>query len=81
MADSQVPWGLDALAGAVTEPAWKAKASWYLVAADDRMIPPPAQRAMAERIGAQMFEVPGSHSVYVSQPAAAADLIKQAARS
>jgi pimeloyl-ACP methyl ester carboxylesterase len=81
MADSQVPWGVDALGGAVTEPAWRAKPSWYLVAGDDRMIPPSAQRAMAERIGAPTVEVPGaSHSVYVSQPAAVADLIRQAAR-
>jgi pimeloyl-ACP methyl ester carboxylesterase len=49
MADSQVPWGLDALSGAVTEPAWRSKPSYYLVATDDKMIPPPAQRAMAER--------------------------------
>jgi pimeloyl-ACP methyl ester carboxylesterase len=81
MADSQVPWGLDALNGAVSQPAWRSKPSWYLVAGDDHMIPPPAQRAMAERIGAQTVEVPGtSHSVYVSQPAAVADLIKQATR-
>ena len=81
MADSQVRWGLDALNGAVSPPAWRTKPSWYLVAGDDHMIPPPAQRAMAERIGAQTAEVPGSsHSVYVSQPAAVADLIKQAAR-
>ncbi|MEV4614242.1 alpha/beta hydrolase [Kitasatospora sp. NPDC049258] len=80
MADSQVPWGLDALNGAVSQPAWRFKPSWYLVAADDRMIPPPAQRAMAERIGATTVEAPGSHSVYLSQNAATADLIKQAAR-
>ncbi|KJK59131.1 alpha/beta fold hydrolase [Saccharothrix sp. ST-888] len=80
MADSQVPWGLDALNGAVSQPAWRFKPSWYLVAADDRMIPPPAQRAMAERIGATTVEAPGSHSVYLSQVAATADLIKQAAR-
>ncbi len=43
MADSQVPWGLDALGGAVTEPAWRSKPTWYLVATDDRMIPPDAQ--------------------------------------
>jgi pimeloyl-ACP methyl ester carboxylesterase len=78
MADSQVPWGLDALNGAVSEPAWRSKPSWYLVAADDRMIPPPAQRAMAERAGATVTESPGSHSVYVSQPDAVVDLIKQA---
>ena len=79
MADSQVPWGVNALAGAVSEPAWRKKPSWYLVATDDRMIPPPAQRAMAERAGATVAEAPASHSVYVSQPQAVADLIRQAA--
>jgi pimeloyl-ACP methyl ester carboxylesterase len=79
MADSQVPWGVDALAGAVTEPAWRAKPSWYLVATDDRMIPPPAQRAMAERAGATVTETPGSHAIYVSNPAAVAAVIAQAA--
>jgi pimeloyl-ACP methyl ester carboxylesterase len=79
MADSQVPWGVDALAGTVSEPAWRSKPSWYLVATDDRMIPPPAQRAMAERAGATVTETPGSHSVYLSQPETVANLIKQAA--
>lgn len=79
LADSQVPWGVDALAGVVSEPAWRANPSWYLVVTDDRMIPPPAQRAMAERAGAAVVEVPGSHAIYESQPAAVADLIKQAA--
>jgi pimeloyl-ACP methyl ester carboxylesterase len=78
MADSQVPWGIEALEGAVTEPAWKVKPTWYLVAADDHMIPPPAQRGMAERAGSTVVEVPGSHAVYVSNPAAVVDLIKQA---
>ncbi|MFJ6081423.1 alpha/beta fold hydrolase [Streptomyces sp. NPDC092369] len=78
MADSQVPWGLEALNGEVGEPAWRTRPSWYLVAADDRMIPPPAQRAMAARAGATVAEVPGSHSVHVSQPDAVVDLIKQA---
>lgn len=81
MADSQVPWGVDALAGSVTEPGWRSKPSWYLVAADDRMIPPPAQRQMAERAGATVREVSGSHSVYVSQPQAVADLIHTAVES
>jgi len=80
MADSQVPWGVEALNGAVTEPAWRSKPSWYLVATDDRMIPPPAQRAMSERAGATVIEAPGSHSIYVSQPRATADLIEQAAQ-
>lgn len=79
MADSQVPWGLDALNGAVSEPAWKSKPSWYLVATEDRMIPPVAQRAMATRAGSAVVEVQGSHAVYVSQPAAVAELVAQAA--
>jgi pimeloyl-ACP methyl ester carboxylesterase len=79
MADSQVPWGVEALAGAITEPAWRARPSWYLVAADDRMIPPPAQRAMAERAGSIVTESPGSHAIYVSNPAAVADVIAEAA--
>jgi pimeloyl-ACP methyl ester carboxylesterase len=79
MANSQVPWGVDALGGAVTQPAWKSKPSWYLVAKDDKMIPPPAQRAMSKRAGATVQESPGSHAVYVSRPQAVADLIKQAA--
>ena len=80
MADSQVPWGLEALNGAVSEPAWRSKPSWYLVASDDRMIPPPAQRAMSERAGATVVEAPGSHSIYVSEPRVTADLIERAAR-
>jgi pimeloyl-ACP methyl ester carboxylesterase len=78
MADSQVPWGLDALAGAVTDPAWKSKPSYYLVATEDKMIPPPAQRAMAGRAKAQVTEVPGSHAIYVSKPAEVAEIIRQA---
>ena len=79
MADSQVPWGVDALGGVVSEPAWRSKPSWYLVAADDRMIPPAAQRAMSERAGSAVTETPGSHAVYVSNPAAVAAVIAQAA--
>jgi len=79
LADSQVPWGVDALAGVITEPAWRTKPSWYLVATEDRMIPPPAQRAMAERAGATLAEIAGSHAIYESQPTAVVDLIKRAA--
>jgi pimeloyl-ACP methyl ester carboxylesterase len=79
MADSQVPWGVEALSGAVTAPAWKSKPSFYLVAADDRMIPPPAQRMMAKRAGATVVETAGSHTVYVSKPQAVAALIERAA--
>ena len=79
MADSQVPWGLEALSGAISEPAWRSKPSWYLVTTEDRMIPPAAQRFMAERAGATVSEVDASHAVYVSQPQAVADSIKTAA--
>ncbi|MFG3023780.1 alpha/beta fold hydrolase [Streptomyces sp. NPDC048254] len=79
MADSQVPWGLDAAGGAITEPAWRVRPSWYLVATDDRMIPPPVQHTMAERAGATVTETPGSHAVYVSRPASVAAVIAQAA--
>jgi pimeloyl-ACP methyl ester carboxylesterase len=79
MADSQVPWGLEALNGAVSEPAWKSKPSWYLIETDDKMIPPPAQRFMSQRAGSTAVESKGSHSIYVSKPEAVAALIKQAA--
>lgn len=81
MADSQVPWGIAALEGEVTTPAWRSKRSWYLVAKDDRMIPPPAQRAMATRAGSDIHETAGSHAVYVSDPDAVAALIEQAAQA
>jgi len=80
MADSQVPWGVEALSGAVSQPAWKTKPSWYLVSTEDRMIPPDAQRVMSKRAGSTVVEVKGSHSVYVSQPQAVASLIEKAAQ-
>ncbi len=79
MADSQVPWGVEALEDAVGEPAWRSKPSWYLVASEDKMIPPAAQRFMAERAGSTVVEVAGSHAVYVSRPDAVADIIEAAA--
>ena len=79
LANSQVPWGLDALNGAVTEPAWRVKPSWYLIANDDRMIPPPAQQAMSKRIGATVVEARGSHAVYMTNAEAVAKLIRKAA--
>jgi pimeloyl-ACP methyl ester carboxylesterase len=79
MADAQVPWGVDALAGTVSAAAWRTKPSWYLVAKDDRMIPPDAQRLMARRAGSTVSEISGSHAVYVSQPDAVASVIRKAA--
>ncbi|HTD05724.1 alpha/beta hydrolase [Undibacterium sp.] len=80
MADSQVPWGLEALNGVVTEPAWKSKPSWYMVATSDRMIPVPAQRAMSKRAGSYVVDVEGSHAIYVSKPKEVAALIERAAK-
>jgi pimeloyl-ACP methyl ester carboxylesterase len=80
MADSQVPWGVEALGGTISEPAWQTKPSWYLVSTQDKMIPPDAQRAMSRRAGATVIEVQGSHAVYVSQPQAVASIIETAAK-
>ena len=80
LADSQVPWGLEALGGTVTQPAWRTKPSWYLIATDDHMIPPAAQRSMSDRMGAKVVESPGSHAVYVSRPADVAQMIQKAAQ-
>jgi pimeloyl-ACP methyl ester carboxylesterase len=80
MAKSQVPWGLNALNGVVSEAAWKKKPSWYLVATDDKMIPPPAQREMSKRAGSTVEEARGSHAIYVSQPKTVANIIEKAAQ-
>jgi len=79
MADSQVPWGVNALSGTISEPAWKTKQGWYLVATEDKMIPPPAQHFMSKRAGSTVVEVKGSHAIYVSQPKAVAAIIESAA--
>ena len=81
MADSQVPWGVDALSGEISEPAWRTKPTWYLVSTEDRMIPPDAQRFMANRAGATQDEVAASHSIYVSQPEPVAAIIETALKT
>jgi len=78
MANSQVPWGVEALGGTISNPAWRNKPTWYLVASDDKMIPPPAQRFMSKRMGSNVIEVSGSHAIYVSQPDKVADFIEKA---
>jgi len=77
-ADSQVPWGIAALEAAVTRPAWRTKPSWYVVATDDRMIPPAAQHAMSKRAGSTVSEVKASYAIYESQPASVASAIERA---
>lgn len=79
MADSQQPWGARALEGTITTPAWKTKPSWFLIPRDDHVIPPAGQRGMAQRAGATIREIPGSHAVYVSNPRAVAAVIEEAA--
>ena len=81
MADSQVPWGIEALSGTISQPAWKTKPTWYMVSTEDRMIPPAAQRFMSQRAGATVVEVSGSHAIYVSQPDKVAELIAKAAKA
>ena len=80
MADSQVPWGVEALGGTISEAAWRTKPSWYLIVTEDKMIPPPTQRFMSKRAGSTVVEVAGSHAIYVSQPSAVAKLIEDAAK-
>ena len=81
MANSQVPWGVQALDGKISKPAWKTKPSWYLVATDDKMIPPRAQQFMSKRAGSTVVEMKGSHAVYMSKPESVAALIEKAASS
>jgi pimeloyl-ACP methyl ester carboxylesterase len=81
MAISQVPWGVGALDGQITEPAWKTKPSWYLLVTDDRMIPIAAQRFMCERARSHPMEVPGNHAIYVSNPRAVATIAEAAANA
>lgn len=81
MADSQVPWGVQAFEGRVGAVAWKSKPSWYLIAADDRMIPADAQRGMAGRAGASVLVSAGSHAIYVAAPDTVAAFIRRAAEA
>lgn len=80
MADSQVPWRVGALHGAVTAAAWRTRPAWYLLTRDDLMIPPPLQRSMASRANARVVEEQGSHAVFLSRPDVVAALVAAAAR-
>jgi pimeloyl-ACP methyl ester carboxylesterase len=77
---SQVPWALSAVSAPITHPAWKTKPSWYLVSANDQMIPPDVERMYAKRMKAVTEEVAGSHVAFVSHPDVAAHLIEEAAK-
>lgn len=79
MAAAQRPWGVEAVQGKITATAWKTKRSSYLIATEDRMIPPEAQRRMATRANARIEEVQSSHAVMLSRPGEVAAIIKAAA--
>jgi pimeloyl-ACP methyl ester carboxylesterase len=79
MASSQVPWGVAAVNGVLTDAAWKTKPSWYLLTTEDHMILPDAERFMAKRAGSKVVEIKASHAVFVSHPDAVVSLIEQAA--
>jgi len=82
MAISQVPISTDAFTHKVTNPAWKTKPTWYMVATADRSINPDQERMMAKRAHAKTVEMTGSsHVAYMSHPKEAAKLIEEAATS
>jgi pimeloyl-ACP methyl ester carboxylesterase len=81
MAISQVPISTDAFTHKVTNPAWKSKPTWYMVATQDRSINPEQERMMAKRAHAKTVEVDASHVAYMSHPKEAAKLIEEAASS
>ena len=80
MADSQMGWGSQAAEGKISEAAWRTKPTWYLVATEDKAIPPDLQRTMSKRANATVTEEKGSHAIYVSQPKIVADFIEKAAK-
>ncbi|WP_409527492.1 alpha/beta hydrolase [Rhizobium leguminosarum] len=79
MAAAQVPWGLGAVQTKITSPAWKQKPSYFMVTAQDRMVPPSRQRSMAARAGAKVIEIQSSHAVMLSHPKDVVDFITSAA--
>ena len=81
MAHSQVFPAKAAFDTKITQPGWKTKKSWALIATDDRAINPDLMRFMAKRAGSKPVEVKASHAVFMSQPAAVANLIEEAAKA
>jgi pimeloyl-ACP methyl ester carboxylesterase len=79
--DSQVPIAMSAFDDKVINAAWRTKPSWFVVATEDGAIDPRLQRQTAQRIGAEIEEVKGSHAVFLSRPKAVADVIDRAARN
>jgi pimeloyl-ACP methyl ester carboxylesterase len=78
---TQVPTAAAAFGATITTAAWKSKPSWFVIAANDRSIPPELERAEAELMKATSITLPSSHVVMLSHPAEVAVLIEQAAAS
>jgi pimeloyl-ACP methyl ester carboxylesterase len=81
MAAVQKPLSVKSFTEKSGPPAWKNIKSWYLVSANDQMIPPQAEELMAKRMGATVRSVPSSHASMVSHPKEVADIITLAAES
>lgn len=79
MRDSQVPINLSAFQTELTQAAWRSRPSWAVIATDDKAFDLRMLRHMADRIGAEVTEVPASHAVFMTQPKVVADVIDQAA--
>lgn len=79
MAASQVPWGLEAVQGPITRVAWKTKPTTYMVASEDHMIPPSAQRSMAKRTGGKITEIRAPHAAMLTHPKQVIAFIEAAA--
>ncbi len=80
MYDAQVPLAVSVFSAPITQAAWTSKPSWYLVSANDQIIPPDVERMYAKRMKAVTAEVAGSHVAFISHPDVAAQLIEAAAK-
>jgi pimeloyl-ACP methyl ester carboxylesterase len=80
MADAQIPLSASVLGSSITNPAWKTKSSWYIVATEDHELSPDAERLAAKRAGAVVTEIKGSHVVFISQPKAVSAVNEAAAQ-
>jgi pimeloyl-ACP methyl ester carboxylesterase len=81
MAISQVPISTDAFTHKVTNPPWKTKPTWYMVAARRPVDQSESGAQMAKRANAKTVEVNASHVAYMSHPKETAKLIEEAATS
>ncbi len=81
MAISQVPIAVEIFGAKATAAAWSKKASYAVIAKQDRMINPDLERFMAGRAKSETIELPGSHAIFLSHPKEVAALIEKAAKA